>query len=468
VTAELWVPGLLVLALGAAAGWWLTRRKLDVGGSAGDGKPEAASRSALEREDLRHRREELYARLRSVDLDDRERLDLELEAAKVLQRLDALESKMASGAKPPEKTSPEKPSKAEEIVTAVAPAAVPHSKARTLLTGFAFGGATTALIALLVFWAGRDATEKDPMIGQGDAQPSPRAAQPTAEQPHPVGALSPEVAAEVEQLLEHLESRPDDLAARKRLALLYLGTDQYVPAFEQAEAVLAVAPDDIDALYVQGVVRMTMGQDEVALARLDRVLELFPDHLRAMTVQGLIFARQGNREQAASLWNRALEVGGPQPEIESLLAMLDAEETGLLPPGHPGAGAPSAVTAASRGDAMDDFGPGDRLTAPGEYRVRVEADVIPGFQQTGTLFVALRTAGGGPPVAVKRIDRPTFPILVSLGPKDMMMAAGGELPESGALMVRLDQDGSASTRGENDLQGSAEVSRGDLVTIVLR
>ncbi|MCH7664972.1 MAG: hypothetical protein IH936_03455, partial [Acidobacteria bacterium] len=78
------------------------------------------------------------------------------------------------------------------------------------------------------------------------------------------------------------------------------------------------------------------------------------------------------------------------------------------------------------------------------------------------------TAGGGPPIAVKRIDRPTFPILVSLGPKDMMMAADGELPESGALMVRLDQDGSASTRGENDLEGSAEVGRGDLVTIVLR
>lgn len=441
MSPDLWVPGVLILAFGAAAGWWLTRPKPGSGGSARDGSQATAGKSSLEFEDLRHRRDELYARLRASDLDEDERRSLELEAAKVLQKMDARglqDGAVAVETKPP--------------VVEAHPAAAPHSKARTLLTGFAFGGVTAALIALLVFWAGRDATEKDPMPGQRVAQAG---GQPTAEQPHPVGVLPVEVEAEVGQLLEHLSSTPGDLAARKRLALLYLNTDQFVPAFEQAETVLAAVPDDIDSLYVQGVVRMTMGQDEAALAQLDRVLELFPDHVRAMTVQGLIFARQGNRDQAAALWNRGLEIGGPQPQIESLLAMLASEAAGGLPPGHP----PAAPTS--------DATPAERITAPGEYRVRVEAETMPGFPQTGTVFVALRTAAGGPPIAVKRINQPTFPMFVSLGPQDMMMAAGEELPESGILTVRLDQDGSVSTRGENDMEGSVEMSKGDLVTILL-
>ncbi len=438
MTADLWVPGVLILVLGAAAGWWLSRRKPGSASSAEDGSRVTAGENSLEAEDLRHRRDELYARLRSSELDQDERLSLELEAAKILQKLDAGDIRESS---------------IEEDLPAMPPAAAPHSKARTLLTGFAFGGATAALIALLVFWAGRDATETEPMPPQGGGRPS-------AEQPHPVGVLSVEVEAEVGQLLEHLASEPGDFAARKRLALLYLNSDQYVPAFEQAGAVLEGLPDDIDALYVQGVVRMTMGQDEAALAQLDRVLELFPSHVRAMTVEGLVFARQGNRDQAAAFWNRALEIGGPQPQIESLLSMLDSEEAGQLPSEHPPPGPGINPTR--------DFASPGRLTAPGEYRVRVEADVIPGFPQTGTLFVALRTTESGPPIAVQRVEQPTFPLLVSLGPDDMMMATATELPESGTLTVRLDQDGSVSTRGENDLEGSAEVSRGDLVTIVLK
>ncbi|MCP4204537.1 MAG: tetratricopeptide repeat protein [bacterium] len=435
MSPDLWVPGVLILAFGAAAGWWLTRRRPSSSASVEESSRALAAKSSLEVEDLRHRRDELYARLRGAELDEKERRSLELEAAKVLQRLDAEESRESAA---DEKAA----AKSDRVAT-------PHSKARTLLTGFAYGGATAALIALLVFWAGRDATEREPMPGQGGGGP-------TAEQPHPVGPMPPEVAAEVAQLQERLSSEPGDLGARKRLALLYLNTDQYVPAFEQAEAVLAAVPDDIDSLYVQGVVRMTMGQDDAALAQLDRVLELFPNHVRAMTVQGLVFARQGNRDRAAAIWNRALEIGGPQPQIENLLAMLEAEGREELPPGHPPAtGAP--------GESAQAGG----ITAPSEYRVRVEADTIPGFQQTGSLFVSLRTQPGGPPIAVRRINQPTFPMLVSVGAQDMMMTEEGELPESGLLTVRLDQDGSVSTRGEDDLEGSAEMSRGDLVTIVL-
>ena len=309
---------------------------------------------------------------------------------------------------------------------------------RPLLTGFLFGAGLVGLVAVLVFWAGRD------------AQPRPEEAVGAPgsgrEAPHPAVELPPQVAAEVEQLVARIAAQPQDVDARKRLALIYLASEQYVAAFEQAGAVLDLAPDDIDSHYVQGVVRMTMGQDDIALAHLDRVLELFPDHVRAMTVEGLIYARRGARDRAAALWKKALDVGGPQPEIENLLARLENEPADVQPIGLPASHPPTGVAA-------------------DVYRIRVEAETLPGFPQTGSVFVALRNAAGGPPVAVKKIDRPVFPLDVVLGADDTM--TGGELPDAGILSVRLDQDGSASTRGDNDLEGSVEATRGEAVTVVL-
>lgn len=63
----------------------------------------------------------------------------------------------------------------------------------------------------------------------------------------------------------------------------------------------------------------------------------------------------------------------------------------------------------------------------------------------GTLFIiAKRASGGGPPVAVKKIENPTFPLQFALGAKDMMM--GGEWPEAVVLSARIDLDGNAMTK----------------------
>ncbi|MFQ5526284.1 MAG: tetratricopeptide repeat protein [Thermoanaerobaculia bacterium] len=441
MTADLWVPGAVILAVGAAVGWWVTRRYR----GAGTGKRRtgsAGTATALEVADLEQRRDDLYARLKEAGLPTETRTDLELQAARVLKRLDEVGGGRERRAAP---------SDAHDAGESSRPAPVAHSRAHTLITGFVFGGGTVALIALLVFWAGRDARPKEPQAGA--MQP-----RPTVENPHPEAVLPVQIAEEVGELQARIAAEPGDIEARKRLALLYLGNDLYIEAFEEADAVLGVAPDDIDSLYVQGVVRMTMGQDEEALFRLDRVLELFPQHVRAMTVKGLIFARRGERDQAAAIWNQALEVGGPQPQIQNLLAMLESEGSGELPPGHPPAegGAIAGAASAAAGIPRN------------AYTARIEADTIAGFPQTGVVFVSLRPVGGGSPVAVRRIDQPAFPMLVSVGPDNMMMAgASAELPAEGLLVVRLDQDGSASTKGENDLEGSAEMSRGDLVTIFL-
>jgi cytochrome c-type biogenesis protein CcmH len=85
------------------------------------------------------------------------------------------------------------------------------------------------------------------------------------------------------------------------------------------------------------------------------------------------------------------------------------------------------------------------------------------------LFVVARSPGGGPPLAVKRIEAPRFPVDFELGPDDRMIQT---LPFRGPLILtaRLDGDGNASSRSPGDVQGSvpAPVNPGDTgVRIVL-
>ena len=73
----------------------------------------------------------------------------------------------------------------------------------------------------------------------------------------------------------------------------------------------------------------------------------------------------------------------------------------------------------------------------------------------GTLFIiARRSPSGGMPAAVKKIDSPTFPFEFTLGPVDMMM--GGEWPEQVWLDVRLDEDGNAISKSDNDVNAEMQ------------
>jgi hypothetical protein len=68
----------------------------------------------------------------------------------------------------------------------------------------------------------------------------------------------------------------------------------------------------------------------------------------------------------------------------------------------------------------------------------------------GVLFVVARSgAGGGPPLAVKRLAVGPFPVEFEIGPSDVMMQGR---PFSGAitLSARVDRDGNATTRDPSE------------------
>jgi hypothetical protein len=83
------------------------------------------------------------------------------------------------------------------------------------------------------------------------------------------------------------------------------------------------------------------------------------------------------------------------------------------------------------------------------------APELEGAQPSGAvLFLIARTATAGPPLAVKRIEAPSFPLDFEIGPADRMLAS---VPFAGVVLLtaRLDADGNATSRTPGDLSGAA-------------
>ncbi len=439
-----WLPGLVVLAAGLLVGLAAAVRLRS------DAAAERERRDqdlALKIRDLERRRDELYERLRRADEEELgagDREALEIAAARTLRELDRAQ-----------KRQPKKPKtkKRKGSSAAPTPEAGPRAAAvvgdgplarHPFLTGFAFGAGMLALLGLLIYWA------------QRDAQPAPQAGglvaqRPPPEQPpHPVtGELSAEMAARITSLQGRLAADPGDIMATKELALMLLDSGQVFEAFERAQELLNSYPDDPDGLFIQGVVRVTMGQNDLAIELLDRVLANYPNNLQALLYRGLAFHQSDRSQQAIDTWEAGLEMaGGRHPDFEQLLATARGE---VKPPAGTRPRPPEPAVPASAED---------------DYRVHLELGVGQQVAPGATLFVFLRGDDGGPPVAVKRINDPFFPVDLSLGPADVMMA-DDEIPASGLLVARLDGDGSASTRQEGDLEVEARAARGTLTRMVL-
>jgi tetratricopeptide (TPR) repeat protein len=442
LSEALWLPGLAVLFLGLVVGTFLVLRLRRPGRLTR--REQEARDLALRVADLERRRDDLYRRLQdeTEPLTPVGRDEMEKAAARTLHQLD--EAQEALG----KTRGREKIKGAREESPRKETAGGSFSRHPSIV-GFALGAGMVAVVAALAYWAVRDAV---PERGTPTSPPVAGSEGPV----HPEDLnLPPEARAEYEALWERLQAEPTDLMARKRLALLLLANNEFFGAYREAEQVLAAAPDDIDALYVMGVVRLQMGQGDEALVLLDRVLELFPDHVRALAWKGILYYQSGEMSQAIATWERGIEAaGGSHPELEQMVSEAVRTEAGVDEEGVGALLAPAA--------------PAPQESPPPESGYRLRIYVAPGSTAppTAILFVSLRPEPGGTPLAVKRIARPVFPLEVFLDSRDAM-TEGAVLPESGTLSVRLDADGSASTRSETDLTGEVEAVLGGENEMVL-
>jgi len=130
-----------------------------------------------------------------------------------------------------------------------------------------------------------------------------------------------------------------------------------------------------------------------------------------------------------------------QPEISKIFPP-GAEEA--MKRSQPGRGPMQARSAAPPGAPA----------APIQGTVRLAASLESRVPAGAVLFLIARRGASGPPLAVKRLRSPHFPLSFEIGPGDRMIQA---MPFSGPirLTARIDADGNATSRSPGDLQGSA-------------
>ncbi len=204
-----------------------------------------------------------------------------------------------------------------------------------------------------------------------------------------------------------------------------------IPAFR---AVLRQDPGHPTANAYMGMILAQAGHADAALEALDRALARAPDFPLALWAKGMVLFQEG-RDLAGA---------------RQLLTRLE----GLLPDGEQRQGVRDII--AQMGEPAPDAA-GAPAGARIEGAVELAAGQSAGAGTNAVLYVIARPAGaqGGPPLAVKRIAAPSFPVSFSLGPRDVMLQ-GKAFEGPVNVTARLDRDGDPLTREPGEPAGAYE------------
>jgi cytochrome c-type biogenesis protein CcmH len=203
-------------------------------------------------------------------------------------------------------------------------------------------------------------------------------------------------------------------------------------AIEAFRAVLGEDPGHPLANAYMGMVLAQAGHADAALKALDRALSRTPNLPLALWAKGMILHQEGRdpdgaREHLQRL-EKLLPAGEQRDAVREIIAQIGQKSE-----------EPARALAGTGIEGTVLLDPGQATQGGGR----------------STLYIVARVAGaqGGPPLAVKRIVGPTFPVSFSLGPGDVMMpgmAFEGPLN----LSARLDRDGDPLTREPGEPAGA--------------
>jgi cytochrome c-type biogenesis protein CcmH len=212
-----------------------------------------------------------------------------------------------------------------------------------------------------------------------------------------------------------------------------------IDAFKKA---LAADPNNPEAHAYMGFILVQAGHGDGALMAFDKALAAAPNFPMALWGKGMVLYQEkkdyaGAREVLENVLN-LMPPGEERNEIAKVLMEIPA---GSGQP-TPAAAAPTAAKAAPSSSAQ--------ITGTVTIDPKLKSTVDP----NAALFIIVRSAGGagGPPLAVKKIDKPAFPLTYSLSQENVMMQ-GTPFTGRVSISVRLDKDANPVTRTVGDLTG---------------
>jgi cytochrome c-type biogenesis protein CcmH len=230
----------------------------------------------------------------------------------------------------------------------------------------------------------------------------------------------------------------NDVSALLQQASDAFTKQEWARAIDAVKKVLAVDPNQPEAHAYMGYILLQANHADGALMAFDKALSQQPNFPMALWGKGMALYQgkedyAGARQVFEQLLN-VIPVGAERAEVEKILAEIP--KTGQKPSRTAKVTTPSAT--------------------PSENRITGKISVDPKLQQKlagkAVLFIIARPGGGGPPVAVKKIDNPVFPLTYSLGAENAMVQ-GTALTGQLTLSARLDTDGNPMTRDSGSLMG---------------
>jgi Tfp pilus assembly protein PilF len=390
-----------------------------------------------ERRDLEAKRDALVQQIRA-EADPAERTRLELEAARVLRQLAAVEERRP-------RPSPSSPQPGE-----------PVKRANPALTGFAWGVGSVVVLGALGYFVMKSATDR-----QQNQSPTGGMQARQQQQPQADPALL--------ALEASVQKQPDNLDMRIDLARAYLERENLMGVFEQTQYVLAKSPEDSRALTYQALVRMAMGESDSANDMLKRALRSDPNFLDAYVTTAWVQTQEGKVAEAEKTMQEAMrrhpqekqrlqEVLDSMKSHRSMASQQPAAPQGEMPAGHPPIEGATPAPAA----------PAQTSSSKEAIRISLELDAS-ARGKNGVIYVIARPAGApsGPPLAVKRVAVNSLPTTIDLSSADSMM--GQPLPPKVRVEARLDTDGDAATKNPSDpFAFSDQVGAGASIKLTLK
>lgn len=262
------------------------------------------------------------------------------------------------------------------------------------------------------------------IIGQPAALDPANTAAPQAFGPADIEAM-------VDKLAAKVQANPDDLEGLQMLARSYMVLERFREAANTFAMLAQRRPQDAQALAdwadalgsAQG--NRMAGEPEKLIGQ---ALRLDPDNIKALALAGTIAFEREDYRAALQHWERMAARVDPQSEIgRNAQAMLaEARQRAGMPAG-----------AAASGLALS----GRVVLAPA-LRDQVRPEDL--------LFVFVRPAAGGPPLAALRFKAGDLPLAFDFSQAALMGATVGEGPF--VVGARISKSGNASA-AKGDLEG---------------
>jgi cytochrome c-type biogenesis protein CcmH len=211
-------------------------------------------------------------------------------------------------------------------------------------------------------------------------------------------------------------------------------------AIEAFKKVLAEDPNNPEAHTYMGYILVQAGHGDGALMAFDKALSQAPNFPMALWGKGMVlYQDKKDYTGAREILERLLNIVPPGEERNEVVKVL-AEIPGTAGTANSSAAAPKKAPPAA--------------SAQISGKISIDAKLKGSIDPNAALFIIARpaTGAGGPPLAVKKIDRPTFPLDYMLSQDNVMMQG---MPFTGKINItaRIDKDGNPVTRTPGDMTG---------------